>query len=208
MIENIYFDTPMFILSLLIVLFAGWTLLLKKWSTVSLALVAAVLLVVYSKQVEARCAVQRHCDIYRVGNHTAVEFFAGHHSYLLCDSNTAANPSRIDFQTRNNRIFKQARHTMVIPLDASFQDSNIIVENRFVGFDDRLMRIVDRSNYRQHSASRTRLDYLLLRESPYITVSELLDEYQFDTLIIASQNSARRRQAWQQQCDSLGVPYK
>ena len=208
MIKDIYFDTPMFVLSLFIVIFSGWTLLHKKWSTASLALATAILLIIYSHRVEASCAVQRHCDIYRVGNRTAIEFFAGHQSYLLCDSSTATDPSCIDFQISNNRIFRQTRHTTVIPLNSSFQDSNIIVENRFVGFDGRLMRIIDRSNYRQHSASRTRLDYLLLHESPYITVGELLDEYQFDTLIIASQNSVRRRQAWQQQCDSLGVPYK
>ena len=208
MIEHIYFDRIMLFISLAIVVFLGWALLRRQWSKLAIALSFALILVIYAIHIEQQCSIQQHFDIYNVDKRTAIEFFSGHNSYLVCDSGIARNPNSIDFQTRNNRIFRQARHTTVIPLDTSFQDSNIIVENRFVGFDGRLMRIVDRSNYRQHSASRTRLDYLLLRESPYITVSELLDEYLFDTLIIASQNSARRRQAWQQQCDSLGVPYK
>ena len=79
------------------------------------------------------------------------------------------------------------------------------VDNRFVGFGGKTMRVVDRSNFRQQSSQKARLDYLLLRESPYITVAELRERYDFETLIIASQNSPRYRIAWQRQCDSLGI---
>lgn len=183
LIENIYFDGPMLVISASIVLTAGWLLLKPRWSTAAIALATTLVLVLYARTVDARCAVQRHCDIYNVGNRTAIEFFIGKESILLCDSATAANPHSIDYQTANNLIWHKAKRTHILALDTTYEDANIIIKNRFVGFDGKSMRIVDRSNCTQRSLHRVKLNYLLLRESPYVTIEELKQQYDFDSLI-------------------------
>lgn len=204
-IENVYFDLPMLILTFAALIAASAALLRRSTRLVALALAILLPMAIHSRSIEKRCLSQREMTIYNVGNRTAIEFFAGHESYLLCDSTIAKSPQSIDFQTANNLICHKATRTHILTLDTTFYDTTLFVSNRFVGFDGKTMRIVDRSNYRQRPAKRVRLDYLLLRESPYITVEKLCENYDFDTLVITSQNSPRYRRSWQQQCDSLGV---
>ena len=208
LLEGIYFDGIMLILSIAIVVFAGWALIRRQWGKLVIALIFAIALTVYAKHIERQCSLQQHFDVYNVGNRTAIEFFSGHESYLVCDSNIARDPNSIDYQTENNIIYRQTKHRHILPVDTTFEDSNIFISNRFIDFNGHTMRIIDRSNYQQRSQNRVKLDYLIVRESPYITISELQEQYAFDTLIITSQNSIRRRTAWQQQCDSIGVPYR
>ncbi|MBP5189621.1 MAG: ComEC family competence protein [Bacteroidales bacterium] len=207
LVEGIYFDQTMLVLSLVTIFIIGWLIVQPRWNTAFLSLVLITALTLYSRLIDYRCSLQLHFDIYNVGNRTAVEFFNGKVSTLLCDPNTASNPECIDFQTANNLIWRKAERTRIISLDSSYEDDRLFVKNRFIGFNNRTFRIVDRSNYRQLSASRPHIDYLLLRESPFITVSELLKQYSFDTIVITSQNSLRRRSAWKQECDSIGIPY-
>lgn len=208
LVQSIYFDGWMLLMSLLVLLLLGAALANRSWSRLSLSLLAALVGVLYAQHVESHCALQRHFDLYRLGNRTAMEFFAGHQSYLLCDSSVAANPASIDFQTAGNRLWRQTRATTVLPIDTFFSDPHLMVAERFVSFHGVTLRIVDRSNYRERSASRPHLDYLVLRESPRVSVAELQQQYDFDTLLIASQNSPRYRQTWCRQCDSLLIPYK
>ena len=208
MIEHIYFDRTMLFISIIIVVFLGWTIIRRQWSKLAITLVFALILAIYAKHIEKQCSVQQHFDVYNVDNHTAIEFFSGHESYLVCDSNIARDPNSIDYQTENNIIHRQTKQRHILSLDTTFEDNNIFISNRFIGFNKRTMRIIDRSNYRERSKTHPKVDYLILRKSPYITIFELQEQYTFDTLIITSQNSTRRRTAWQQECDSLRIPYK
>lgn len=180
----------------------------RSFATATTALILGSALIIYAQQKELSYAEQRCWTLYDVGNRTALEFFAGHESYLICDSIVAAEPSRIDFQTANNRLWHQIKATHIICLDSNFHDSNIMLQTRFLAFNGQTIRIIDRSNYNNQIPFNHPLNYLLLRESPYITISQLSNQYQFDTLLIASQNSNRRRTAWKAECDGLGIPYR
>lgn len=204
-IDNIYFDLPMLFLTISVVVATAAALMRRKPAMLSLALALLLPLLIHCRMVEKRCLSQRVMTVYNVGNHTAIEYFAGHESYLLCDSIIANSPQIIDFQTQNNLVWHKARRTHILALDTTFNDSNLFIKNHFVGFAGKTMRIIDRSNYRRKSPPKIKLDYLLLRESPYITMAQLSERYDFDTLIIASQNSPRYRKNWHQQCDSLGI---
>lgn len=207
-VDNLYFDQLMLILTLAIVVAASAALLRRSPAMLLLALTLAVSLAIHCRSVEKRCANQREFTIYDLGKRTAIEFFFGHKSYLLCDSTIVKNPSSIDYQTANNLIWHKASRKYIIPIDTDFDDGILFVANRFVGFDGHTMRIIDRSNYCQQSDVKLKLDYLVLRESPYITVAQLCKRYEFDTLILASQNSPRYIEAWEKQCDSLNIPFR
>ena len=221
LMEGLYCDGATLILAYVFIALLGMALILanrpldernkmlfRPLTAILSSLLPVVLLVAHLHHVDVQCSNQRHFDVYHVGYRTAIEFFAGHESYLLCDSATASNPSKIDFQTANNRVYRQAERISILTLDTVFDNGILLVNNRFIGFNGKTIRIVDRSNFREQSAYRPHVDYLLLRESPYITINELCNNYTFDTLIISSQNSKRRRNAWIEQCDSAGIAYK
>lgn len=208
MLQNIYFDGFMLLFAFAIIAALGAALLCREWRWIVMALACTLPLSIHARHIESACSTQRHFDIYRVGNRTAIEFFVGHKSYLLCDSNVAKNPQSIAFQTDNNLLWRKARRCHILSLDTSFEDENLFVDKRFIAFDGKTMRIIDRSNYREMPHQRLKIDYLIIRESPYITAEELKNRYDFDTLVVTSQNSRRRSRAWIEQCDSLGIPLK
>ncbi|MCR5192381.1 MAG: ComEC family competence protein [Bacteroidales bacterium] len=207
MLSNLYFDGFMFVLAVAIIVAMGWFLLRKKTICLASALLLASILVLHTRIVEARCASQRVFDIYNIGNRTAIEFFHGHDSYLVCDSITARHPYRIDFQTSGNLVFHKTSNRHILPLDTTLYNDAIYVKDNFIGFDSISFFVVDRGNYRHPSIIKPSVNYLLLRESPYITVSELAQRFDFDTLVIVSQNSRRRQAAWSAECDSMNMVY-
>lgn len=127
--EHIWFDGWMLGMGLAAVAALAYALTRKRpvWLPVAMALVLAT--VVYGRCVEARCARQVDWTVYQVGRRTAVEFFAGHESWLLCDSKTAEHPERIDFQTENNRLWHQARKTHVLSFDSCYEDPYLLLRN-------------------------------------------------------------------------------
>lgn len=145
MIDGIYFDKTMLIITFAVIVFVGWALICRQWGKMALALTFAIILTVYARITEAKCSSQRQFDIYNIRNHTAVEFFVGHKSYLVCDSNLAANSNSIDFQTKNNIIHHQIKQRTVLPLDTNYEDDNIIITNYLISFNDQTYRIVNHS---------------------------------------------------------------
>lgn len=208
LIENIYFDETLLILSVIILFMLGWLIVRPQWGKALAAAALLVAAIIYILHINTRSSRQLCYDIYRVGNRTAIEFFIGKESILLCDSATASNPESIDYQTANNLIWHKAKRLHIMSLDTTYEDAHLIVKDRFIGFAGKTFRVVDRSNYRQRSTYIPKVDYLLLRQSPYITIAELQQQYRFDTLIILSQNTERRSSEWQSECQSLKVNYK
>ena len=207
MIEDIYFDTPMLAMTLVMTCLIAWMTMQRNKKLIITVLFVSLILIVYAVIRERQSSNQMHCDIYSVGRRTAIEFFAGHTSYLICDKATAENPKAIDFQTKDNRIYRQCRSTLILPADTAYEDANILVDNYFIMFNGTSYRIVNRNNRRELSEYVIHIDKLLLCDNPYVTVAELRKRYDFDTLVITSSNSQSYVGHSQEECDSLSVPY-
>ena len=96
----------------------------------------------------------------------------------------------------------------MISIDSTFRDKIVTVEHKFVGFDTISMRIIDRSNYRERSKYKTDVNYLLLRENAYVDLVELKEQYNFDTLIVSSENGKNYKRDKATLCDSLQIAHK
>ena len=208
-IDGIYFDRTLLFLGLGLAAAIGWLLSARRrWPPVTAALALMLAMAIHLRVVEGRCAAQQHLDVYHVGRRTAIEYFVGHRSYLIADSATAKHPESIGYQTENNCIYRQIRQRTVLPLDTTYSDAHLMLSNHFISLGDKTMRIIDRTNYREHSRAHIQLDYLLLCQSPSVTLPELCQQYRFDTLIIASDNAPWRARQWQSQADRLAIPYR
>ena len=207
MIENIYFDGFMLLVTLIIVVSTGWIVVRKQPKTIVLPLVMATVLAGYARIIDNKCREQHEWCLYDAGNHTAIEFFNGKKSYLIADSAVVDDPTLIDYQTKNNLVYHKSTRKQIIDVDDNYDDGTLVLEDRFVGFGDVSIRIVDRSNVRMHSTFKPKVDYVIVRESPFVSVKELQDAYDFDTLLIASQNSTRRKEALIDECKTLGQPF-
>ena len=140
LIEGIYFDQLMMVLLLAIIVALVVSLIRRSPLMLTIALALALPFVIHCRLVEWRCASQRDYTIYNLGNRTAIEFFAGHESYLLCDSTIASNPQAIDYQTANNLLFHKAKRTHILQLDTTFDDGILSVKNRLAAFNGQTIK--------------------------------------------------------------------
>ena len=185
MIENIYFDNTMLIISFLFITLAAAAFLYKRLAFIISSIASAILLVVYSIHVEYTTANQKDICFYNVGKRSAFELFVGHKSYLICDSVIAYNPSKIDFQTSNNLIWHKTKDRVIIRLDSSYKDDNILLKNHYVGFDTLTIRIIDRSNCRLFSPPVANVNYLYFSERIYYPIDLVIKKYNPDSVVFA-----------------------
>lgn len=185
MIENIYFDNTMLIISFLLITLAAAAFLYKRLAFIISSLASAILIVVYSIHVEYTAANQKDICFYNVGKRAAFELFVGHKSYLICDSVIAYNPSKIDFQTSNNLIWHKTKDRVIIRLDSSYKDDNILLKNHYVGFDTLTIRIVDRSNCRLLNPPIANVNYLFFSERIYYPIDSVIKKYNPDSVVFA-----------------------
>ena len=141
LIEGIYFDQLMFVLILAIIVALAAFLIRRSPLMLTIALALLLPFVIHCRLVEWRCASQRDYTIYNLENRKAIEFFAGHESYLLCDSIIANNPQSIDYQTANNLIWHKAKRTHILQFDTTFDDGILIVKNRLAGFNGQIISL-------------------------------------------------------------------
>lgn len=185
MIENIYFDDTMLIVSYILIFLAVSAFLSRRLKLVIPSVASAVLLALYSLHVEYTTAKQKDICFYNVDKRAAFELFVGHKSYLICDSVIANNPAKIDFQTSNNLIWHKTKERIVIRLDSSYNDDYIYLKNRYVGFDTTTIRIIDRSNCRLQNPPSVNVNYLYFAERIHCPVDSVLNRYHPDSAVFA-----------------------
>lgn len=224
LLAPIYFDWVMAILLGLWLCLSGWISSRKRPSLPLLSspshstprwtrwglLVLPVFLTARIVAVNHQHLHQKEWIIYSSTKTTAIEFFNQKEStLLLLDSTKTA--SDISFERDENATHHGTRKSLIIsgmpPTEKLSVDLSL--KSPIVGWESLRILCVDRNNFRSLPAQPEsgRADYLLLSQSPYIGVDQLRHQCEFDTLLIAAQNSPRYRQAWIRECDQLGVPY-
>ena len=128
----------------------------------------------------------------------------GRRSVLLCDSLTLQQPESIDYQVANNETYHQIKERQLQPLPP------------YVALDTLRMAVATHANsYRLLCMARyvdslpqpLALHYVIMADNAFVSIGDLQRLYRFDTVIIAASNSATRRAALRQQCQSLHLPY-
>lgn len=218
LLDNLYFDLPMLILSILTICLLGRSLIIRKPRPIPLALSALILLSAHYAATSRHIAHQRQWVIYSAGTHLAAEFLSGHQSLLLADTLIAAQPSIIDFQRHNHLTMSMIQSTTTLTLHDQYSSPDLFLSHHILQFGDTRMLWVDHDFCRGWNHLQRRqdqltlphlsqhLNYVILTSNPFITIPQLQLFFDFDTLILTPANSPRLRQQWITQCDTLHLP--
>ena len=206
MLQNIYFDLPMAVMLgvavLSLILFTqarNRNALLPLLSLTMLAMLschAAAKSVAFGRQHLLVC--------YEAGCHTVLEMIQGHSSMFFCDSATFRQPASVDYQVHNSEVCHQVHLREVAPLPRylSVGTNRVAIVSRSTSYD-----LLCMARYQEDLPPRLRVHYVVLADYAYVSVSDLLRLYDFDTLVLASSLSWRCRNARTEECRQLDIPY-
>ena len=104
------------------------------------------LVVVYGVFVGWQASRQQEVVVYSAGRYLAVECLHGRRSYLVCDSDVAADAHRIDYQRSGVLLRKRIRETVVLPVDTTYYAEFFCLHRRCILFGGQKIMIVDSTN--------------------------------------------------------------
>ena len=206
--SNIYFDTVMLAMSLLLVV--SFALGIRRrwkyyfWFTV----VAMLCIMVHSTVVTAKAAGQREWVVYSTNSGWAMEIFDGNTSYLVADSLLLGNDKMVNYMAVNCRIYNCIKQTHSFAITDSVKVDGLLYKNGpFMAFGNKRVAVLSGDNNIEPMAEKLHLTHLILNGKPRVSVAELQQCLDFDTIVIAARNSSFLVNKWIQECELLGVPY-
>ena len=206
-LSDIYFDTPMFCLSLLAIL-CLMLAIVRRWKPyLFISIGAMIVLAGYAITISWTSVQQSKWIVYESGNDFAMEMFDGNTSYFVADSYLIDNKKEVKYFAGNYRINNCTEKINNIYLDSNYVSDKVFKRNSFIAFYDCKIAVINKNNYKQHSNQKLHLTHIILTNNPYISVCELRQQFDFDTIIIASNNYRTLSDKWACECDSLGIPY-
>ena len=179
-LDHLYCDLPMALLLVCALLLL--TLFIRSRTRWTLPAAAGCLLlaVAHLSAVNAHSVQQHSITVYDTGKHLAVECFDGRQSYLVCDTAVARDPGLIEYQRDGLVLHRRIRHTTLLPLDTTFNNSRCALSRHFLVFDNRRILILDNTKIPPVTCH---LDALVVAPGTYADTALLRTLYDCDTLL-------------------------
>lgn len=141
---------------------------------------------------EWRSNYQHQLIVYHVSKHTAIDYFDGKKLIEIRDDKVSEK--KLQFASQNYRWFRRGKETERVVLTDSigagiFYFGNIkmaIINDRWRGENEKV-------------------DYVLIRNNPYITLKDLLQSFDCQFVIFDTSNSGKKVKTWQEEAKMLGV---
>jgi len=154
-----------------------------------------------------RTLYQKEIIVYHVKKHTAVDFVDGRTAVCMCDSGLFKDKQKQGFHIMNNRCKLRISKliSLVISDSGRFSSNDFVYHHgNFWGFGGKKLAVVDKATY---NTQRLDIDYLLVTRNPYLSIAELLKQYNPARIIFDGSNSEKNIKKWSVQCTESGVPF-
>lgn len=205
-IEGIYIDELMFGLSIITIL----TLVLwvgRKWKYyLYTALLSLSVIVLYGSYIKISTSSQSKWTVYATSKGLAMEVMSGNESWFITDSALLADSKQVKYFTDNYRTRHCIYKTDNISLDDTLHNDIIYKNKLFVAFGNHRIGIITQS-INNHNSQKLHLSHIIVTHNAEVSISELCNNFDFDTLIITSDNYHRKAKRWIDECKALGIPY-
>lgn len=205
-IKGICFDEFMFGLGIIsIVAFVLW--IGRKWKYyLYTALLSLSVIVLYGAYIKISTSSQSKWTVYDTSKGLAMEVMSGNESWFIADSALLADSKQVKYFTDNYRTRHCIYKTNNISLDDTLHNDIIYKNKLFVAFGNHRIGIITQS-INNHNSQKLHLSHIIVTHNAEVSISELCNNFDFDTLIISSDNYHRKAKRWIDECKALGIPY-
>lgn len=178
-----------------------------RWFRILLSLMICYL--VFSGFDYLRRAKSTSMSIYNVPGHTAIGLCSAGRHMVLSDSALKNDKQAISYNLadpwRKQKLGEP--EWVIIPDTCITEDELFFVEDNFIGFFDKTIILID-TNYRFIDTGRKlRTDYLVIRGDPYLSIPDLLKNFDFEKLIFDASCKPWDIEHWIEEAEELGVDY-
>lgn len=148
----------------------------------------------------------RQLVIYDVYRHTAIDVFDGKNVYAITDKEI--DDKSLGFATEGHRFAMGMENLQTWHLGDSVAHmaGSVFFENNFLQFHGLCLAVVDRP-IDFDLAEKIKLDYLLVRGSPKVSIDEILSQFEVGEIIFDSSNKRWQVEKWKAACEELGVGF-
>ena len=186
---------------------------LKKKAYLYLALGLTILISASFSDTQIKRERQQKIIFYSTGKQTAVGFIDGRSQVLLADSLLLADKTALKFQVDGAKALYGLSTSSALALDTiSSSDQRLTKSSSFLYhlgkhfmFHSKRIMIADSIPKPAGPCNSLRVDYLLVRHNPRITISTLKQLYQPGMVIFDATNSAYKTGKWLAECKKAGI---
>lgn len=207
--KDLYFTISDTFLVYLIILFSALALINRKTIFMIYSLASFILLFGTNALERFRSNQQNQLVIYNIPNHSLIDIISRNTSYFFADSLLLSDTNTIHRFQRDNYLKQRVKYRHSHPIEVlkliEYQPFSGI--NNFLVFGDKKIFIIDNSCLLPQDYHDEKIDYILLRNNPKISIFDVIKEIRFDTLIMDASNKYWNTLKWKKQCDSLQIGY-
>lgn len=214
--QDIYIDIPqMILLFAIIVLFVTFFFFTKRYRHLFAAVAMCVILAATNLWQSVEASSQKTLVVYNISKTTAINIIDGTDNIMFANLDSI-QPEKIEFTAKNNWLKKGLDREKYVNLSSgkenllstitTIDNRKVFFKHKFIDYDGLRLYVLD-DNFMpidDESCGKVDVDYVVLADSPYVTLEEVAEHFNFKKIIIASSNSISRCEAWEAECSDLG----
>lgn len=214
--QDIYIDIPqMILLFAIIVLFVTFFFFTKRYSHLFAAVAMCVIFAATNLWQSVEASSQKTLVVYNISKTTAINIIDGTDNIMFANLDSI-QPEKIEFTAKNNWLKKGLDREKYVNLSSgkenllstitTIDNRKVFFKRKFIDYDGLRLYVLD-DNFMpidDESIGKVDVDYVVLADSPYVTLEEVAEHFNFKKIIIASSNSISRCEAWDAEKVALG----
>lgn len=214
--QDIYIDVPqMILLFAIIVLFVTFLFFTKRYRHLFAAVAMCVILAATNLWQSVEASSQKTLVVYNISKTTAINIIDGTDNIMFANLDSI-QPEKIEFTAKNNWLKKGLDREKYVNLSSgkenllstitTIDNRKVFFKHKFIDYDGLKLYVLD-DNFMpidDESFGKVDVDYVVLSDSPYVTLEEVAEHFNFKKIIIASSNSISRCEAWDAEKVALG----
>jgi len=213
--QDIYIDTPqMIMLYVIIIMLATFFFFTKRYNHLFASIAVCVIFAAANLWQSFVSSSQKTLVVYNINKATAINIIDGTDNIMFANLDSV-QPEKIEFTAKNNWLKKGLDREKYVNLSSgkeSILSTITTIDNRKVFFKHKFIRYCDLSLYvlddtfmpiENADFTKVNVDYVVLSDSPQVTLEEVSRYFNFKKIIISSSNSISRCEAWQAEAESI-----
>lgn len=214
--QDIYIDIPqMILLFAIIVLFVTFFFFTKRYRHLFAAVAMCVILAATNLWQSGEASSQKTLVVYNISKTTAINIIDGTDNIMFANLDSIQS-EKIEFTAKNNWLKKGLDREKYVNLSSgkenllstitTIDNRKVFFKHKFIDYDGLKLYVLD-DNFMpidDESFGKVDVDYVVLADSPYVTLEEVAEHFNFKKIIIASSNSISRCESWEAEKVALG----
>jgi competence protein ComEC len=144
--------------------------------------------------------------VYSIYKQTAIDIFDGENAFSFVSPDI--DKKSLKFAVEGKRSSMGIDNVITIPLNDTIQykKDDVAYTNHYLRFQDNTFIILDKSRSFSSPVHRS-VDYIIVRDSPYLEIEKLAEAIDFKMLIFDASNKKWLVEKWKLSCEQLNLSY-